>query len=153
MLSGNSNLGIRIVCDLSGVFSLRTKIKKNSVSKCMNWDLMLWLNHDHVTCAHTECALAADAFQGHSCFPWKRWTWLFKFEGALPKGRGVAWMVSITSTGQSTCRSFSSEENQARKSLLGHEAANRCDMKFLLESMTLWGILLVFSAHKTWKSH
>lgn len=32
---------------------------------------MLWLNHDHVTRAHTECALAADAFQGHSCFPGK----------------------------------------------------------------------------------
>lgn len=66
MLSGNSNLGIRIVCDLSGVFSLRTKIKENSVSKCINWDLTLWLNHDRVMCAHTECASTADAFQGCS---------------------------------------------------------------------------------------
>lgn len=153
MLSGNSNLGIRIVCDLSGVFSLRTKIKKNLVSKCVTWASTLWLNHDPVMRAHTECAPAADAFRGHS------WLSLGKVDVAVQswrctfKGPRCGTMIHITSTEQSTCRAFSPEENQAGKSLLGQEAANRCDMKFLLESVTLLGILLVFSTHKTWKSH
>lgn len=150
MLSGNSNLGIRIICDLSEVFSLRTKIKKNSVSKCVTWDSTPWLNHDHVMCVNQQLM----PFKDIAGFPWKRWTWLFKIEGALSKGLGDgAWMISITSTKQNTCRSFSSAESQASKRLLGQEAANRCDMKFLLESMTLLGILLVFSTYKTWNSH
>lgn len=49
MLSGNSNLGIRIVCNVSGVLSLRTTKKKNSVSNITNWDLTLRVNYDHVT--------------------------------------------------------------------------------------------------------
>lgn len=71
----------------------------------------------------------------------------------LSKCLGVTWKISITSIEQNTCCSISSgEENKASCVLLGQEAVNMHDVKFLLESMTLVGIVLKFSTHKTWKN-
>ena len=47
--------------------------------------------------------------------------------------------------------SFSSRREQS-KTVLGQEAANLQDMKFLLKSMTLSETLLKLSAHKTWEA-
>lgn len=50
MLSGNSNVGIKIACDVLGVLSLRTAIKKNSVRNPLSFDTVAeqcYVRHVH----------------------------------------------------------------------------------------------------------
>lgn len=58
MLKGNSNSGIRTECAVSDVFSLRTTIKKDTVS-----DVML--------CNRLACSEPSMTFIERAGFPWK----------------------------------------------------------------------------------